>query len=175
MRKIEEARAYAQALYEAATDSWINQLSAVLKGLQSDPGLRDYLADPEKDFGEKAERLMALLPADSHKEVRNFLSLLLSRNELKLLEPVLEHFVRLARGGPEPKIAEITSAIALTEDERATLERRLKATHGEDLEFRYKVDPAILGGLIIQVGDRVIDASVAGKLNRLREQLMAAV
>lgn len=175
MRRSEAPRAYAQALYDVATGSWINQLNAVLTGLQSDAKLRDYLADPSHEFSDKVTRLVALLPPDSDKEVRNFLSLLLNRNELKLLEPILDHFVLLARGGLTPQIAEITSAVPLTDEERGALERRLKATHGENVEFRHTVKPDILGGLVIQVGDRVIDASVSSKLSRLREQLMATL
>jgi len=175
MRRGEEARAYAKALYEAATMSWIHQLNTVLQGLQSDAGLREYLADPSHNFGDKAARLLALLPPESDREIRNFLSLLLNRNELKLLEPIVEQFVLLTRGGVEPLVAEITSAIPLSEAEKAALERRLKATHGENVEFRYTVKPDILGGLVIQVGDRVIDASVSSKLSRLREQLLSAV
>jgi ATP synthase F1 delta subunit len=67
--------------------------------------------------------------------------------------------------------AEVTSAVALTESERAVLEGRLKARHGADLPIHFKVDPAILGGLIVRVGDRMVDGSVATKLGQLRQTI----
>lgn len=67
--------------------------------------------------------------------------------------------------------AEVTSAVPLTDSERQQLETRLKARHGEDLSISYRVEPAILGGLKVRVGDRLIDGSVASRLGQLRQQM----
>ena len=67
--------------------------------------------------------------------------------------------------------AEVTSAVPLTDSERQQLETRLKARHGEDLPISYRVEPAILGGLKVRVGDRLIDGSVASRLGQLRQQM----
>lgn len=68
----------------------------------------------------------------------------------------------------------VKSAVPLTDDERATLESKLQARFGEALGFEYVVDPAVLGGVLVRVGDQIIDGSVAGKLAALREHLAAA-
>lgn len=168
-------KSYADALYTAAFESWLKQLSAVQQGLQANPQLFDTVRDPSLEFAQKAQAVLQLLPPDADKEVRNFVQLLISRNELKLLPDVIEAFTHRVRGGVAPKIAEITSALPLSPEDRADLERKLRATYGEDLEFKYKVDPAILGGLIVRVGDKVMDASVASKLNAMREKIVAAL
>lgn len=67
--------------------------------------------------------------------------------------------------------ARVTSALPLTEEEKATLASNLAAQLGAEPEMEFDVDPAILGGLVLRVGDRVIDGSVAGKLETLRERL----
>ena len=67
--------------------------------------------------------------------------------------------------------ATVTSAVPLTDDERGALEARLHARYGYDLPITYQVDPAILGGLIVRVGDRYVDGSVATKLGQLRQTL----
>lgn len=67
--------------------------------------------------------------------------------------------------------ARVTSALPLTEEEKATLASNLAAQLGAQPEMEFDVDPAILGGLVLKVGDRVIDGSVAGKLETLRERL----
>lgn len=70
--------------------------------------------------------------------------------------------------------ADVTSAVPLTDAERETIDTRLKARYGNDLAIHYRVDAGILGGLIVRVGDRYIDDSVAARLGRLRETLTGA-
>jgi F-type H+-transporting ATPase subunit delta len=65
----------------------------------------------------------------------------------------------------------VTSAVPLTGGERQQLETRLKARYGDDMPISYQVEPAILGGLTVRVGDRLIDGSVASKLGQLRQQM----
>ncbi len=175
MRDQQLARSYADALYDAAFESWLKQLAAVQQGLQDNPRLLDTVRDPSIEFAQKSQPVLRLLPPDADKEVRNFVQLLVSRDELKLLPAVIEAFTQRMRGGPARKEGEITSAMALSPDDRADLERKLRAAFGEDVEFKYKVDPAILGGLIVRVGDKVMDASVASKLSALREKIVAAL
>lgn len=67
--------------------------------------------------------------------------------------------------------AVVTSAVPLTEAEQSKLDTRLKAKYGDDLPISYHVEPAILGGLTVRVGDRLIDGSVAAKLGQLRQSM----
>jgi ATP synthase F1 delta subunit len=68
--------------------------------------------------------------------------------------------------------AEVTSAVPLTPAESEAIERRLRQGHGAELTVHYRVEPAILGGLIVRVGDRYIDGSVAARLGQLRQTLV---
>lgn len=74
-------------------------------------------------------------------------------------------------GGPAPISATVTTAVALTDTERELLETRLRSKHGKDLPIAYRVDPSILGGVIVRVGDRYIDGSVVARLGQLRQEL----
>ncbi len=164
MRKNRLAQTYAEAAYEAATGVWLRTLTAIQQALEGSPStlasLRDPIAAP-------------LLPADAPQEVRNFVFALLSRNDIALLPDIVEHFRRLAVRGPKAQIVRVTSAVPLTDEEKRALTEKLTAQFGENLEFEYREDPSILGGLVVRIGDRVIDASVAGKLKALRETLVA--
>ena len=66
---------------------------------------------------------------------------------------------------------EVVSAIALTDEQRKSLDAKLEAQYGVNLSFSYRVDPAILGGLIVRVGDKLIDGSVASKLAAMKQTL----
>jgi F-type H+-transporting ATPase subunit delta len=70
--------------------------------------------------------------------------------------------------------ADVTSAVPLTDAERSKLEDRLHSRFGGDLQIRYRVEPSIIGGMIVRVGDRYIDGSVASRLGQLREALAGA-
>lgn len=89
---------------------------------------------------------------------------------LKEIEKTLDH---LAGDVEEPGrvTAEVTSAVALTDEERRVIEERLHGAHGDDLPIRFHVDPSILGGVIVRVGDRYIDGSIAARLGQLRQEL----
>jgi ATP synthase F1 delta subunit len=78
-------------------------------------------------------------------------------------------------GQREPIKAEIVSAAALSEPEQEQLRRQLSEQFGEGLVFSFRVDPSLLGGLRVRVGDRLIDTSIASRLNALRESLASVV
>lgn len=160
---------YAQAIFEQATADWLTPLKYVAERLKpEDVGKLD---EPDLTFAQKEELLQKALPANSPKEVRNFLSLLASRNEIHLLPSVISEFDRYSQRGPQTNLARITSAVPLTDSEKSQLENKLRGRFGQETDFQYAVNPAILGGVIVRMGDKVIDGSVTGKLAALKEKL----
>ena len=76
-------------------------------------------------------------------------------------------------GGEEERSdAEVWTAVELSPEEQAALSQRLQSEFGEDLEIDYHVEPAVIGGVVVRVGDRYLDASVAAKLGQLRQELV---
>ena len=90
---------------------------------------------------------------------------------MHLLHGVVANLDRYAKQQTLGVTAKVTSAVALNSDEQAAIETKMRAQFGKDLSFDYVVDAAILGGVIVRVGDKVIDGSVAGKLAALQENL----
>jgi F-type H+-transporting ATPase subunit delta len=91
-------------------------------------------------------------------------------------DPALQHEVLkqlegMIRGGDQ-SAALISSAVELTADEKRALESKLNAKFARPLTFEYKVDPSLLGGVVAKVGDKIIDGSLASKLNVLEETLV---
>lgn len=89
----------------------------------------------------------------------------------QLQHEVLKNLDEMLRGGDQ-NAAEVTSAVALDAAEKGALEGKLKAKFGRALTFAYHVDPALLGGVIVKVGDKIIDGSLASKLNAMAETLL---
>ena len=90
-----------------------------------------------------------------------------------LQQAVLQQLDEMIRGGDQGA-ALITSAVPLTGDEKRALETKLRHKFARTLTFEYRVDPALLGGVVAKVGDKIIDGSLATKLNALQESLLGA-
>src|SRR5258708_7090898 len=93
-------------------------------------------------------------------------------------DPALRHDVMqqlgdMLRGGDQ-SAAQITSAVALTDAEKREIEAKLQAKFGRALSFAYTVDRSLLGGVMAKVGDKIIDGSLATKLNAMQESLLGA-
>ncbi|MGQ9586455.1 MAG: ATP synthase F1 subunit delta [Anaerolineae bacterium] len=164
---------YAIAAFEAAIEGWLRPLERVAQALQEQPDTLQALQSIAEPFSKKKAILDGLVPPETSESVRNFLYLLLQERRLHHLGEILDEFERLARPEKAGPVARIVTAIPLNREEQGALEERLRGRFGAGLQFAYEVDPAILGGVYVQVGDVVIDGSLAGKLQHLRERLVA--
>ena len=164
---------YAAALYDLALEAWTQRLGSIQEALHKDATLRDALDDPSRSTQEKLEELDSSLPGGLDDQVRKFLGTLLEAGQFDQLNGIIVEFQKLASRRPERKVAEVTTAVALTAAEEDALRAKLAERFGSDLEFEFNVDATLIGGVHLRVGDRVIDGSVAGKLASLRDSLAA--
>jgi F-type H+-transporting ATPase subunit delta len=175
MDKQAQAQRYAQAVYQAMLEQWQSALNQVQAVLSKDQALAATLADGSKNFSERAKALEAALPKGTPSEIKNLLKVMLQDGNLDLLSDVGSSLGRIVSGQQAPVKAEITSAVELSDKEKEALRQSLAKQFGGDLAFSFYVDPALLGGLRVRVGDRLIDTSVASRLTALRESLASAV
>ncbi len=126
-------------------------------------------------LGQMREHIAALAIAAAHKLVGEALD---ERRQRALVDAFFSG-IREGRVEVLPERVEqvagpvaVTSAVPLTEAEQATIQKELAARLGKAVEVSFRVDPQILGGLVVRVGDRVLDGSFAGQLERLRETLV---
>ncbi len=169
------ARRYAQAAFEVArergqVEGWLNELERLVELLEgTEAGA--FLAAPHIPFEAKqqfiGQALAGFLP-----EVRNLVLLLVRRRRIRLLRRIFEEFSQLANEYRGVVVAEVTSAVPLEDADKAVIIRQLSELTGKRVILRTRVDPAILGGLIVRVGDKLIDGSVRTRLERLREALI---
>ncbi len=169
-------RKYAQALYDAALEK--ERLSEVRSGLadfleaeRTVPELATVLANPELDSASKAALLEDLLAGDEPL-VRNFLRLLAEKKRIEALEEIVREFEVLVDVGEKRLRVVVTTAQELSEEEARSLVSRIEAATGSQVEARRHVDPSLLGGLIVQAGSLRLDASVRGRIEKLRTELV---
>jgi F-type H+-transporting ATPase subunit delta len=171
------ARRYAKALFGLAeearkVDAWAEALVALRKAVDSSPELRTVLASPVYTREERlglAARLARALGLDP--EPTSLLALLAERNRLGYLGGIADFFGRLADEKFGRVRAKVTSAVALTDPEAQALAARLAAAAPGQVILERLVDPALLGGVVAQVGSFVYDGSLRSQLEELRRTL----
>lgn len=169
------AKRYAQAILEAVLDQWQSALSQVSAALAQNASVRATLESSTQDSEAKMKALQGIMPQGTAPEIQNFLNLLAQEGDLDLIPKVIAELRTGLSGQVEPLKAEITSAVDLSEQEMADLRRRLIEEYGEGLVFSFRVDPALMGGLRVRVGDTLVDNTVASRLAALREIVSASV
>ena len=175
-RREKEIRAYATALFEAVVEDTMNALRRVQERLSQDGDLRALLEDPTRDVQEKFDALRRALPDGVSPAVEKFLGVLISRQDIAYLDEIVDALRKEAETrGEAPRVADVISAVPLTEEERQTLEARLRERFGGNLTFSYRVDPDILGGLVVRVGDTLLDYSLRSRLEELRGRIEAVI
>ena len=175
MSAADRSQSYSQAFFEAAMERWLAALQVVSGRLAEDPALVERLQAADVDFGERMPLLDRYFPAEADPPVRNLVYTLMQRGDLALLGDVTESLrQRIRRVEAAPLAVEVTSAVALTDEQNAALVSRLEAQYGGGLEIRYRVDPAILGGLVVRVGDKLIDGSLLSRMAAMKQRLGVA-
>jgi F-type H+-transporting ATPase subunit delta len=156
-------------------EQWQSALDQVQAVLSKDQSLYATLSDGTKSFDERAKALEAALPKGLPVEINNLLKLLLQDGNLDLLSDISSALGRVVSGQQAPTKAEVISAVELSEQEKDALRQSLAKQFGGELTFTFSVDPSLMGGLRVRVGDHLIDTSVASRLAALRESLTSAV
>lgn len=168
-----DATNYARALFEKAVEKYTRDLHTLNQALEKS-SLVTRLDNPAESFDGKKALLNGMLPPNADTEVRNLAYLLASKNQVHVLSEIVNSFDKLVASGVPGSVAHVTTTIQLDAAERAKLESKLRAQYGAELIFDYRLDPSIIGGVVVRIGDVVVDGSVSGKLAALKQKMETA-
>jgi F-type H+-transporting ATPase subunit delta len=171
------ARRYASAAFSVAGrsgdyDAWLQVLGELTRILQM-PSARTVLLSPAVPATQKAAALDQLLP-NATPMVRNFVHILVDRDRLSAVPGILEALREMINVQRGIITADVTTAIPLDTELERVIAQRLAAHLGRDpdkVSIQSRVDPSIIGGVVARIGDQVIDDSVRGRIDRLRQTL----
>ncbi len=177
MAKSTYSRRYSQAVFRIALDSkelnrWQSDLRKIAS-LVNDAALFALLENPEVSFDDKAKVLSERL-GDINPLALKLVSLLVTKGKLGMIGDIADEYQRLVdnyRGIEGAEVAEVTTAIPLDDEDKLKLAQRLTSLVGKPVVLKPKVDPSLIGGLIIRVGDKLIDGSIRSKLLSLKRDL----
>lgn len=171
-------RRYATALFNAASKAGVvdaveSDLGLVGYTIESSPALWDAMVSPIIPPAKKRQILGDIFGGKVQEITLAYLGLLMDKRREEALRVTESEYVLLANEARGIVQAEVTSATPLDEDQEARLVSKLAATTGKKIELAKRVDPAVIGGVLVRIGDTVIDGSVRGQLAALREKLLS--
>ncbi len=166
--------AYAEALLAIAraedeTDTVTDEMFSLGQAVEADEQLRSTVTDSRLPAARRAQVVEDLLDGKASATTVALASMVVATGKGGDLPAIGREMSRIAAEGAGEVVAEARSAVALTEDQIARLAEALTAKLGRQVSVRNIVDPTVMGGVVTQIGDEVIDGSVRSRLNQLRE------
>ena len=174
----EIAEVYARALFEAAKDDGVldrvhDELGEFADALDADRNLQVFLFSPYFSSAEKRDGIRKIV-SDADERVVNFLELLAERHRMPALFRIRRSFDSMWAEENKLLPVTVTSAVELDEGLVKDIGKRIEEQTGRQVELSSSVDPDVLGGLRLQVGNMVLDATVRNRLEQLRKQVAKA-
>ncbi|MGE5677526.1 MAG: ATP synthase F1 subunit delta [Pseudomonadota bacterium] len=168
---------YGQSLFEAARDCTkldlvFEQLAGLRKIMEDNQSFFKVLEYPFITLKEKYSIVEEVFSNSFDPLIYDFLKLLISKERVYALDEALNEFEELYYSYSKILKVQVITAFKLKEDYRMRLALKLKEVFEQDIVMEVSIDPSIVGGLMIKAGDKVIDATVKGKLDRMRENLL---
>ena len=172
---------YGSALFAAAKDS--GRLSAVREQaetvsqvLKDNEDFLRILNHPEIRLDEKMSMVDAVFAGSTDPLITGAITALLEKGHGREIPMTLERFTDMALEEERIGVAEVSSAVELTEDQKERIRKKLlDTTDYLSMRVRYEVDPSLIGGLVIRLGDRVVDSSLSSKLLRMQRSIEAGI
>ena len=168
-------RTYAQALFDAAKENGrlepvheeLTDFAAAVADVEE---LRAVLRNPQVEPRQKA-RILEQLLGEAEEILRNFLMLAAEKGRIADVDEIAREFDRLMAREERRLDVELTTAYELSDDEAQQIVKQIEDASGRKVDATRSVDPDLIGGLVLQAGSLRVDASVRGRLERLRREL----
>jgi F-type H+-transporting ATPase subunit delta len=169
----ERTLAYAGALFGVARSEGNlaeveDELFRFARTLEASDELRTTLTDAALPVSRRQQIVEDLLGGKANPITTSLLSMVVGTGRSRDLPAIVDELVRISAAEGNKEVAEVRSAVALTDDQKARLADALGKATGKQVEVKVIIDPTVLGGLVAQVGDTVIDGSVKTRLAQLK-------
>lgn len=181
MLKLEAAtRRYGYALFEIAksegkVDIFLQELGEVSNILGSSVELKEFLRHPSITNGDKKKVIKQIFKDKVDIEITRLVTTLLEHDRVEQIRRVYYDYKYLVYKERGMKIAYVTTAVKMTEKEVEGIKKKLSNKYKKGIEVQNIVDPEVIGGVYLKLGDKVIDGTIRGKLQDMKKTLLAKV
>lgn len=170
------AKTYAQALFEVAMetkhiDDFGKELRFVLDAFKEHTTFYELYKTPQISNEEKKEIIEGVFKGQLSTEVMNFLKILVDKRRTAIFEYIAKAYEKLANEHNNMVEALAITTIPLKSEEQAKLIAKLTGMTGKKVQLKNEIDPSIIGGMLVRIGDKVIDGTIRSRLNKMQEDL----
>jgi F-type H+-transporting ATPase subunit delta len=171
------ANSYGEALFELALeknalDDILQEVECIKKVIEENADFRKFLGHPQISKEEKISVIENIFKKKASNDVVGLLVMIVKKDRYNEMISIFDYFVKRVKEHNNIGVAMVTSAVELdAEQKKKVVDRLIELTKYKEFEISYTVDKSILGGLIIRIGDRVVDSSLKNKLNSMTSVL----
>ena len=171
------AKVYGDALFAAAKeagrmDDIYDEVHELLKIFKANADLQKMLDNPKVIREEKESVIENIFRGRISDEIVELMKLMIAKGRYSQIESVFEYYIGLVKEEKKIGVAHVTTALELTEGQKEEIVKKLLDTTAyESFEMNYAVDKSLIGGMVIRIGDRVVDSSIKTKLYELSKDL----
>ena len=172
------AKTYGEALFMMAvedgkSDSYLEEVTGILAILEENPDFDALMKHPKISKLEKEEIVENVFKENVSKEMTGFLKLVVSKERYGEIRNIFHYFIDKMKEEKKIGVAHVTCAVALDDARKKAVEDKLLATTDyKKMEMHYNVDESLIGGMVIRIGDRIVDSSVRTKLEEMKKTLL---
>lgn len=172
------AQTYGESLFELALeeeklDLFLKEAEFVQQILTENEDLVKLMTHPKISKEEKQNVVENIFKSNISDEITGFLVLVIKKGRFKEIKSILSYFIARVKEYKKIGVAFVTTAVELREEQKQALVKRLiETTEYETMEMNYTVDSSLIGGMIVRIGDRVVDSSIKHKLSNLTRDLL---
>ena len=172
------SKTYGDALFELAKeqdkiDDFAKEVKSVQTALAQNPEFSKLMNHPKVGKDEKLQVVKEVFETRADKELVGFLRLVVEKDRYTEIDAILAYFTDRVKEEKGIGVAYVTSAVKLSEIQKKLVEEKLiETTSYKEMEMNFSVDESLIGGLVIRIGDKVVDSSIKSKLSELTKQLM---
>lgn len=171
------SKTYGDALFSVAVeenrvDTFAEEAKVLATVFSENQELQKLMDNPKIIKEDKIKLIEETFTSHVSKEIIGLIALLISKGHSKDISSVFDYFIALVKEEKKIGTAFVTTAVELTDIQKSAVEKRLlETTRYESFEMNYSVDKSLIGGMVIRIGDRVVDSSIKTKLYELSKQL----
>lgn len=172
------AKTYGESLFELALeenklDLFLEEAIFVQQVLSENEDLVKLMTHPKVSKEEKEEIIENIFKGKVSNEITGFLVIVIKKGRFKEMKDILSYFVARVKEYKKIGVVFVTTAVELKEAQKqALVQKLLDTTEYQEMEMNYSIDSSLIGGMIVRIGDRVVDSSIKNKLSRLTSDLL---
>ena len=168
------SKEYAEALFILGAEigsenEFLNNLKMISKSFEDNSDFLPFLSSPDIPMDKRTKALDTAFGDSVHEYVLSMVKLLCKKGRIMLFDDCIKSFNALLQAKNMKSEAIITTAVALTDDEKSAIRDKLEKIYNKTIELKLKIDPSILGGVVIELDSKMIDGSLRSKLQDIKD------